>query len=192
MDNTVERLTQLQKSVIIGTLLRDGYMRIASGRKDAFLEINHSFKQCEYVDWKYKILQNVCVSGPKTRKGNESRIAYRFYTKQHPEFTELMKMFYVDGKKVIPHTIELNAIILAVWFMDDGSKCSNSDYYLNTQQFNVGDQNKLVKILSDYGLHTRLNKDKKYYRIRFMKSDIPILIEKIKDKIIPSMKYKLS
>jgi hypothetical protein len=44
MDNAVGSLTQLQRSVIIGSILGDGYVRIVPGRKDAFLEVNHSIK----------------------------------------------------------------------------------------------------------------------------------------------------
>ena len=58
MDNTVGSLSQMQRSVIIGSLLGDGYLRIISGRRNAFLEINHSIKQKDYVDWKYAILKN--------------------------------------------------------------------------------------------------------------------------------------
>jgi hypothetical protein len=61
MGNTVGSLTQLQRSIIIGSLLGDGYVRIVDGRKDAFLEINHSISQKEYVDWKYEMLQSICV-----------------------------------------------------------------------------------------------------------------------------------
>ena len=52
MDNTVGSLTQEQKSIIIGSLLGDEYLRIIAGRKDAFLEINHSISEKDYVDWK--------------------------------------------------------------------------------------------------------------------------------------------
>ena len=38
-------LTKYQKSLIVGTILGDGYLRIMPGRQDAFLEINHSFSQ---------------------------------------------------------------------------------------------------------------------------------------------------
>ena len=55
MDNTVGSLTQFQESVIIGTILGDGYLRIIPGRKNAFLEINHAFREKSYVDWKFKI-----------------------------------------------------------------------------------------------------------------------------------------
>jgi len=45
-----------------------------------------------------------------------------------------MDLFYKNRKKCIPDLI-LDPIILAVWFMDDGSSCSEDDVYLNTQQF---------------------------------------------------------
>src|SRR3989304_2883975 len=102
MDNTVGSLTQFQRSVIIGSLLGDGYLRTFPKRKNALLEINHSYSQKEYVDWKYAVLRNVCASAPKARKGNGSRIAYRFYSKQLAELTELYKQFYRSGTKIIP------------------------------------------------------------------------------------------
>ena len=132
MDNTVGSLTQLQRSLIIGSLLGDGYIRRLKGRKDAFLEINHSFKQRDYVDWKCEVLKSIVISPPKIRKGNGNRIAYRFFTKQHPEITELFNLFYKKGKKIIPD-IEFDSTAIAVWYMDDGSKCGTSNYYLNIQ-----------------------------------------------------------
>lgn len=192
MDNTMGSLTQLQKSVIIGSILGDGYLRIFSGRKNALLEINHSYKQKEYVNWKYSVLKSIASSEPKLRKGNGARIAYRFYTKQTPELTYFLKLFYKDKKKIIPNKLVLDSIILAVWFMDDGSKCRDRDIYLNTQQFSVDDQKILIKALEKLGLKSTLNKDKNYYRIRFLKSSIPKLKKLLKDKIIPSMEYKIN
>ena len=96
-------------------------------------------------------------------------MAYRFYSKQIPEISELYKLFYKDGKKIIPDTISLDPIILTVWFMDDGSKCRSVDVYLNTQQFCIADQKKLIVALEKIGLKANLNKD----------------------KIITSMKYKI-
>ena len=192
MDNTVGSLTQLQKSIIIGSILGDGYIRIMPGRKDAFLEINHSIKAKEYVDWKYYILKNLCKSPPKTRKSGKWRMAYRFFTKQRRELTELLDRFYKDNKKIIPSDLELDSVILAVWFMDDGSKSRKSDVYLNTQQFSLSDQKRLLYLLRKLGLKARLNKDKKYYRTRFLKESIPKLNKIIDPYIISSMRYKLS
>ena len=184
-------LTQLQKSLIIGTLLGDGYLRQIKGRKDAFLEVNHSINAKDYVDWKYKILRNISGTEPIPRRGNGSRIAYRFYTRQHPELSQLFEMFYVDGKKRIPN-IKIDPFMLAVWFMDDGSRCRDRDVYLNTQQFNLSDQGKLISMLRELGLEATLQKDKIYYRLRFLKKSIKPFNEMISNYLIPSMRYKLS
>lgn len=190
-DNTVGSLSQTQLSVIIGSLLGDGYLRIILGRQNAFLEINHSIKQKEYVDWKYEVLKDITVGEPKERKIDNIRTAYRFYTKQHPELTKLYDQFYQNRKKIIPNNLDLTELSLAVWFMDDGSKCRKSDVYLNTQQFDLIDQNKLLRIINKFGLEARLNKDKKYNRIRFIKSSLKKFEGLIEKHIIPSMKYKL-
>ncbi len=191
MDNTVGSLTQKQKEVIIGSLLGDAYIRRIQGRKDAFLEINHSIKAKEYVDWKYKILEDICRSKPKERKNGKWKIAYRFFTRQHPELTELLTKFYQNRKKVIPRDLELTPLSLAVWFMDDGSRTKKGDVYLNSHQFSMKDQRYLLHLLRKMGLRARLNRDKGKYRIRFYKESIPKLFEIIKPYIIPSMKYKL-
>lgn len=191
MDNAAGSLIQTQKSIIIGSILGDGYLRVIKGRKNAFLEINHSFKQKEYVDWKYDQLKSIVKSPPKSRKSNGGRVAYRFYTKQHPELTELFKNFYQNGKKIIPDNLQLDPIILAIWFMDDGSKCRLSDIYLNTQQFDNESQRKIISSLKKIGLSASLNKDKSYYRIRFIKSSLPKLRSLIEKYIIPSMRYKI-
>ena len=191
MDNTVGSLTQLQKSLIIGSILGDGYIRIIPGRKDAFLEVNHSIKAKEYVDWKYSTLKNICKSEPKERNTNEGRVAYRFFTKQNHEITSLLNLFYKNGKKTVPPSLNLDPVILAVWFMDDGSK-SKSNVYLNSQQFSLSDQNRLLHKLRQFGLKARLNRDKKYYRIRFLTESISKLNQIIDPYMIPSMRYKLS
>ena len=192
MDNTVGSLTQQQKSVIIGCVLGDGYLRIIPGRKDAFLEVNHSIKAKEYVDWKYSILKSICISAPKRRKIDEKRIGYRFFTRQHPEITKLYEKFYSQGRKVIPAGFKLNPLSLAVWFMDDGSKNKKGDVYLNCQQFDFQSQRRLLHSLRTIGVRARMNKDKKYYRIRIRRESISRFVELIKPYIIPSMEYKIA
>lgn len=189
--NTVGSLTQQQKSVIIGCVLGDGYLRKLPNRKEAFLEVNHSIKAKEYVDWKYGILKNICQSAPKVRKIDERRIGYRFFTRGHPEISEIFEKFYSKGKKVIPKGFELNSLSLAVWFMDDGSRTKKNDFYLNSQQFSMEDQRRLLHALRLLKIKARLNKDKKYYRIRILKESIPYFVEKIRPFLIPSMRYKI-
>lgn len=192
MDNTVGNLTQLQREVIIGCILGDGYLRRLPGRANAFLEINHSLKAKQYVDWKYSILKDITVSSPKKRKIDQQRTGYRFFTKQHPEITRLYYQFYEKERKKIPANVELTPLSLAVWFMDDGSKTKKGDVYFNSQQFSFKDQRRLLHALRKWGIRGRLNKDKNYYRIRIYKESIPRLIEIIKPYILPSLKYKIA
>ena len=203
MDNTVgrlkEKLTNEQKSLIIGSILGDGYIRQLPGRADAFLEINHSNKAQQYVDYKYNILKNICESEPKERYTDElkTKKAYRFFTKQNKEITILYNQFYKNNKKIIPRDLELNAMIMAIWYMDDGSKTQNKlnnaniNIYLNTQQFSLNDQKYLLFLLRKIGINARLNKDKIYYRIRILKDSVPVFMQMIDKYIIESMKYKI-
>ena len=130
-------LTREQKSLIIGTILGDGYLRIIPKRKNAFLEVNHSFAQKDYVDWKYSILQSIVKSKPKLRKGNGQRIAYRFYTRCLSEITDLFKAFYRDGRKIIPDNLKINPLTLAVWYMDDGSRSGGSKFIPQSMKYKL-------------------------------------------------------
>lgn len=191
MSNSVGSLNQ--EEVIIGCILGDGYLRKLKGRKDAFLEINHSIKAKEYVDWKYQCLKDLVVSPPKSRFQNKdkSKMAYRFFTKQHPLFTKLWQEFYQNGKKIIPKNFRLSPLILAIWFMDDGSKTKKNDVYLNCQQFDLQSQRRLLHALRLLGVRARINRDKKYYRIRIYKESLPRFVKIIKPYLHPTMRYKL-
>ncbi|MBI4098680.1 MAG: hypothetical protein HY437_01445 [Candidatus Magasanikbacteria bacterium] len=193
MDNAVGSLTQQQVELIVGTILGDGYLRIVPGRRDAFLEINHSYSAFAYVEWKYEILSSITVSAPKQRQGNGNRVAYRFYTRQHPELTSLFRLFYHDGAKRIPVNLVIRPMSLAIWYMDDGSRCRDRDIYLNTQQYSRGDQLRLVNMLARaFGIRSSLNRDKEYWRIRLRTADVLKFQRIIAPYIIPSMQYKLS
>lgn len=189
--NTVGSLTKFQKSVIIGSILGDGYLRIIRGRKNAFLEVNHSIKEKDYVDWKYAVLKNIIKTPPKMRKSGNQKVAYRFFTRCHPELTDLLKRFYLKQRKIIPEDIKLNSIVLAVWYMDDGCKCGKDNYYLNTQGFDRQSQYKLIHKLKLIGINSSLNKDKKYFRIRIKSDSIKKFISIIKNILIRSMRYKI-
>ena len=189
MDNTEGSLTEEQKQIIVGCLLGDGAMRI---KTNALLEINHSFKQKELVDWFYTNLHRFVRTEPKIRKGNGNRLAYRFTTRSLPTFTSLYRQFFsIKGKKIIPTSLVLSPLVLAVWFMDDGSK-SRSSIYLNTQQFSKEEQMLLQKMFKEqWGIETTLNKDKHYFRIRIRVSSVKKFVDLIKPYLLPEFYYKL-
>lgn len=187
MDNTVGSLTEEQKSILIGSLLGDGTMR---KKKDAHLEINHSYAQKALVDWIYSKFKNWVRTEPKWRKGNGKREAYRFATQKLPIFTPFYNQFYLNNKKIIPINLELSPLTLAVWFMDDGCK-SRSSVYLNTQQFSKDEQLKLIDLLNkQFGIESTLNKDKTYFRIRVRTSSIKKFIKLVEQFVLEEFRYK--
>lgn len=152
--NTEGSLSKAQKAIIVGSLLGDGYMRC---KINAHLEVNHAYSQKEYVDWKYKQLKNLVRTPPIKRRGNRGRVAYRFTTRSLPSITRFYKKFYKDGRKIVPKDIELKPLTLAIWFMDDGSRCGNQLYF-NTQQFLKENQKRLIqKLKNQWGVKSRLN-----------------------------------
>jgi recombination protein RecA len=183
----VGSLTGTQRSIIIGSLLGDGAMRC---KVNALLEINHSFAQKFYVDWKYQQLANLVTTPPKARKGNGARIAYRFTTQSLPELTSFYEWFYSGGHKVVPRDLVLDPLSLAVWFMDDGCK-SYRALYLNTQQFDLDSQKRLIGFLSDQlDVKATLNRDKQYFRIRIAVESVPRLKAIVIPHILWQFQYK--
>ena len=144
-----------------------------------------------YVDWKYRIFKHYVLTPPKSRKGNGKRVAYRFTTRSLPVFTDYYYLFYNGSKKLIPNTLSLNALSMAVWYMDDGSK-SRSACYLNSQQFSYEEQKILQCLLKkSFGFKSTLNKDREYLRIRISSESTKKLFELIEPYVLSCFRYKL-
>jgi hypothetical protein len=187
MGNAVGSLSEVQHNIVIGSLLGDGSMRC---RANALLEINHSFRQRSYVDWKYRHLAELVRTPPKARDGNGRRRAYRFVTLSLPALTRYFRLFYESGRKTVPE-LELSPLALAVWFMDDGCR-SRSSVYLNTQQFDMPDQLRLLRLLHEqWGIEGALNRDKVYHRIRLSVVGSAKLAEIVDPYLLPELRYKL-
>jgi recombination protein RecA len=187
MGNTVGSLSEVQRDIIIGSLLGDGAMRC---RANALLEINNSFNQRAYVDWKYSRLRELVRTPPKARRSNGNRVAYRFVTRSLPELTPYFFLFYGSGRKTVPE-LELTPLVLAVWFMDDGCR-SRSSVYLNTQQYDVGSQARLLRLLArQWGIEATLNRDKTYHRVRISVAGMRRFANLVRPYLLPELRYKL-
>lgn len=183
----------MQKDFLVGTLLGDGGLNTSF--RNFRLVIQHGSGQKSYVDWKYEILRNWTLQKPKFSLCNNSIV---FRTISHPELTEYHQLFYRNRQKVIPKSIEtlLNPFVLAVWYMDDGNiRRQNGKiygYYLNTQSFNLAENQKLSAILNKkFDIKSYVLKNKKGYRLYFgsqAKEKFPKLIGSY---IIPSLQYKI-
>ena len=181
-------LTDVQRSIVIGKLLGDGSLR---KKANTLLEINHSYKQKDYVFWLYDVFREHVLTPPELRVSGIKRFSYRFTTRSLSDLNSFYKEFYPNnGTKIVSKTLKLDPLSLAIWFMDDGSKTRTS-VYLNTQQFCIEDQQLLLVKLKELGIVASLNKDKSYFRIRLAGSSVNTFTEYVKPNLLPSMEYKL-
>ncbi|MEK7178287.1 MAG: hypothetical protein AAB721_01360 [Patescibacteria group bacterium] len=184
------KVTDLQRSMIVGTILGDGH--VLKTTMGYCLRLKHSLKQRELLKWKYDILNNIATP-IKVYKDS----CY-FRTVTHPVFSEYRKMFYDENKsKRIPSNLinVINQVALATWIMDDGTNelGYSKSLRINTQCFSLTEHKKLQQILQvKFGIISTLNKDKDMYRLRIAKSSMDKLISLVNPYIIPSMLYKLS
>ena len=142
------------------------------------------------MDWLYGQFREFVLTPPRTRKCNGNRIAYRFVTRSLPEFTPYFHEFYELGKKAVPD-VELSPLTLAVWFMDDGCR-SRRAVYLNTQQFDLGSQERLLRLLMEqWQISGSLNRDKAYHRIRISVEGTKRFVQLVEPYLLGSFRYKL-
>jgi LAGLIDADG DNA endonuclease family len=100
-----------QLSVIIGLLLSDGSININTGKGlnraklNARIEFTQSFDKFPYFWSVFNALSHFCAGLPKeaVRKRNGiTNYSIRFCSRAFPCLTELHKLFYINGVKVIP------------------------------------------------------------------------------------------
>ena len=177
-------LTKRQEEILFGKILGDGFLE-NRGTANSRLQIRHSLRQRDYVDWIYKELSNFVLAMPR-KIGN----AYFFRTRSLPIFTKWRNRFYKNGIKIVPKDISLSTLSLAVWFMDDGY-CNKKAAYFCTHSFNSQDLNHLQRLLSKYSLESGLILDRGHYKIRLRVKSTPKFIELVKPYLHPSLLYKI-
>lgn len=119
--------TNYQKSILYGTVLGDTYITFRRN-----MQIEQALSKKQYVDWLFTQLKSLTTGkGPTVVPRYDKRtkkyyFGYRFYTQNL--FREWRDLFYDDNKKKrLPHDFveRLDEIALAIWFLDDGCKCTN-------------------------------------------------------------------
>lgn len=193
-------LSEIQKAVLIGTILGDGCLSENADKKHwrkhwkkSFrLKIEQSDKHREYIFWLHNIFKSWTLSSPKYLK---ERNAWRFYTLSHPKITEFRKIFYRNKRKIVPVNIEkflTDPLSLAVWFMDDGGvKSDKTNPTISSHSFPREENKRLIKCLQkNFDLKVNLNWDGKGCRLYIPKGSIKRFLDLVSSYIPPSMKYK--
>ena len=184
-------LSKVQREVLVGKLLGDGYLGLNG--HEARLQVLHSLKQRDYVDWQYVIFHEWTKSLPAPLgKGD-----YRFRTVTHAEFTRYYKLFYPKGVKVVPSNIADyldSPLALAVWYMDDGKRRPDCrGFFFDTLSFSESGQHLLIDCLNqNFGLmDLRLHWNGDGYHIYAPARNALHFRELVDEYVIPSMRYKL-
>ena len=186
-------LTMDERQIILGSLFGDG--SLTRKGKSSFSE-GHSGKQINYLQWKFDKLKRL-NPGWWTSK-NELRNNIKMRVRHMEEFSHLRKLFYPEGKKILPQSalLELNAQALAVWVGDDGGLTTTKYIALATHSFTREENLRLMKYFwEQWGLKTRLRIKKtprgKLYSIAFLAESSRKLANLIRPYLPPCMWYKL-
>lgn len=198
------QLSEVQRALVIGSILGDGNLRIPGRNKEANFIIDHGEEQKDYVFWKYKLMKEWVLTPPKKviriyhKDRNRKTISWRFLTIAHPEFTPFYRMFYLGEKKIVPESIKkllIHPLTLAVWVMDDGTR-SGESFFLNTQNFTRKEQEELILCLKEnFGIEGKINihsywENKIFYRIRINSAFLEKFYKLTGSYILPQFHYK--
>jgi hypothetical protein len=189
-------LTELQKQVLIGTLLGDSSFRCKDGCINPSVTCAHGVKQKLYCEHKTEIFKSLgakCSYHKRNIPDKRNGIYYEDYTMTIPA-NPALKDWYTQlytPKKIIPITLVekyFTEVSLAFMFMDDGSKTHNS-YTIATNCFKRENIEEFSNFLfSKFNIETSIFKD----NVLYIKSNSRNLFSHLVSKyIIPSMQYKL-
>ncbi len=177
-------LTVLEREIISGCLLGDGTLTKAG--KNYRLRIEHAFASREYVNWKFQLLKRLCVSDVQSVIGRQS---WRFGTVGHPEITGMRSLWYNPIKQV-PENLRLTPLMMAVWFMDDGTKHRDTvDFSIHS--FSDESAQALRNQMLQLDVKTTINSDGKGKRLYVLKSSYPNFKKLVSPHMVTCMAYKL-
>ena len=178
------QLTPLETEMIIACLLGDG--TLSKSGKNYRLRIEHNSEHKEYVEWKYNLLKRICISEIQYVSAHSS---YRFGTVGHPAITLLRQIWYQPIKQVISE-LELTPLMIAVWFMDDGTKHRDT-VDISIHSFSLASIEILQTQLLDYSISTTVNSDSKGRRLYILKKSYQNFKRLVNPYIVKCMAYKL-
>lgn len=194
------KLTKRQRAIVVGLLLGDGHLETQNNKHTYRLKVEHSIAQADYVRWLFQELRDwIPASAPyvKIRANGERNVGFTTYS--HSSLRFYGHQFYYEKKKLVPSIIAkiTEPISIAVWFMDDGSRKSNSHrtYVIHTLGYTKKDVELLQQMLEKkFNIGSRLHRQKEKYWRLYIPSNASATFELLIEKYvqaIPSMRHKL-
>lgn len=195
-------LTPTEEQIVIGSLLGDGNISANKSNTKSHLIFAHSSKQKDYCIWKTQMLQNIMYfhysfkEVKKIDKRNKKKyFSYRALSKDLSVLHDFKNRWYINindkNIKMINKTdlYKLNALGLAIWFMDDGYKDHNAGYVIATQCFSKQDLIIIKSYFKDiWDIEITIRNNGEIYIGSKYKNKFKNIIEPF---IHPDCKYKL-
>lgn len=189
-----KKLTNIQKEVLLGTVLGDSCLFKYNKNGYPSLVCSHSLKQKDYLQLKLDIFRDF-VYDKKVKKYNKKTGAkFCFRTSCSKVFYDFYKMFYINNVKVINKNIldMLTPISLAFWFQDDGSRCKNRGLAIHTNSFKYDEVDLICKwFFEKHGIYCSPQRRAKNQYVVFMSNRTT---EKFAEIVLPwthiDLRYK--
>lgn len=200
------------KGLLAGMLLGDSCLTMSmkttnpNSKANAYMRIQHSNKQRDYLLYKANILEQLTAVKVTEIGGKYPGVACS--TRCIPFYTRMYKIIYPNGKKTVNKTWVnwLTPQGLALWYMDDGSlnksysvnksgrrRIYRREIYLHTCSFSLEENQMLVNMIYEkFGIRFRVFRNGKYYRLQIGAIEANKFIEIVKPYIIPTMQYKIN
>jgi len=192
--DSLNRFTDIQKQLIYGSLLGDGYL--SNSHSNCNLIFEHGIKQKLYVEYKFQILKNfIQDKGVHTQDRFDER-TQKTYTSvsvntiQSKIFSDLHHLFYNPLKYINSDILySLDPRGLAFWFMDDGYKYNNYSLVICTESFTQEDTDLIILYFKEkWDITCGKLKDN---RIIFRKNEAFKFQSLISLHVLPMFHYKL-
>lgn len=196
------KLPLLQYSVVVGLLLSDGWLVIASSTNiNPRLGLSQSLDHSKYIWFVFYILIHYCNNLPVyrlRRRVNKSHWSVEIVTRALPCFFEIYSLFYIQtsrGKvKIVPDNIYdlLTPVALAHLIMGDGSAKPHG-LVICTDSYSIDNIVKLTNVLViRYRLDCTIrNHTCNTYRIYIKQRSMSLLSTIVRPHMHSSMLYKL-
>ena len=203
LEGSQELLKQVMNDGMInGLILSDASLqKIDSVNGNCRFVLVQSDKYRGFVEFVQKKLQEMGFDATiYTRKKNKfGSTALQLYTNAHPIWTILHKRWYVDGVKIIPRDLNIDAELLSYMFQGDGTSQWYKNRYMKTQIqvctecFTTDDVEFLRESIGKFGVEMYIVRNKYHYnRLTCGRSlDITTFFNLIKPFVHPDFLYKL-
>jgi hypothetical protein len=149
-------LNKDQYQIVLGSYLGDGSLDKRSEFNTYRLRLTHGISQLDYLTDKAAHLNIENIGNIKSG-----------YTGLRDVYTAQSKTFILDNS-IWECLHDLDALGLAIWYMDDGSISKDRRVILHTNAFNHAECTMLADILySNFGLYCSIGKTREYLQLSF-------------------------